>query len=68
MTFGIEEAGRDQELLGPTRLLDLLIHPRQVLGRQARLLVGGFERALGCWILVWGEQGHRSAGLVGPEL
>jgi len=33
VTFGIEETGRDKELLGPTGLLDLLIHPRQVLRR-----------------------------------
>lgn len=68
MTLGIEETGRDQELLGPTGLLDLLIHPSQVLGRQTRLLGGGFGRALACWILVGGKQGHGSTGLVGPEL
>ena len=68
MNFGIEESGKDKELLGPTGLLDLLIHPRQVLRRQACLLGGGFGRALACWILVGGEQGHGSAGLVGPEL
>ena len=38
MTIGIEEAGRDQELPSPAWLLDLFIHPGQVLRREARLL------------------------------
>ena len=52
VNFGIEESGKDKELLGPTGLLDLLIHPRKVLKRQACLSGGGFGRALACWILV----------------
>jgi len=68
MTFGIEETSRDQELLGPTGLLDLLIHPRQVLRRQARPLGGAVRHGLAWWILAGGEQGHGQAGLVGPEL
>ena len=68
MTFGIEEAGRDQELLDPTGLLDLLIHPGQILRRQTRILGGDLGHALVCWILAGGEQGHEAAGLVGPDL
>ena len=68
MTFGIEETGRDQELIGPTGLLELLIHPGQILRHQARLLGGVVRHARTCWVLAGGEQGLEAAGLVGPEL
>ena len=67
MTFGIEETGRDQELLCPAGLLDLLIHPGQILRRQPRLLGGAVRHARTCWVLAGGEQGNEVAGLVDPE-
>ena len=67
MTVGIEKAGRDQELPSPAWLLDLFIHPGQVLRRKAPLLGCATWQALTCWKLAGREKGHGTAGLMGPE-
>ena len=66
MTIGIEEAGRDQELPSPAWLLDLFMHPGQVLRREARLLGCAIWQALTWWMLAGREAGPWDSWPHGP--